>query len=168
MKQLVLVGMLTGALAGVGYAQETAPQAPPTTAQKKAPAGKRTARQGTGETAAAGSVLGTITLPKDVMANGQPLAKGSYQLRLSSDEVKPAPGTDPSSEKWVEVVQRGQAKGKEVASVMANSEIKGEGEDKQTAPPAGKPRVQLLKEKNYYRVWISMGGNSYLIHLPPA
>jgi hypothetical protein len=159
MKQLVLVGILTGALAGLGYAQGTAGQSP---------AGKRASKQATGEPAAAGQVLGTIVLPHEVKANDQPLAKGSYQVRLSSEELKPAPGTTPGSERWVEFVQGGQVKGREVASVMPNSEISKMGEDKQPAPPPGKPRIQLLKEKNYSRVWINKGGNSYLIHLPPA
>jgi hypothetical protein len=168
MRQLVFVGILTGALAGLGYAQAAAQQSPPTTGQKKAaPAGKA-ALKAPGQTASAAGVLDTITLPAPVTANGQPLSKGTYQLRLSDEEVKPAPGTAPGSERWVEFVQRGQVKGREVASVMPNSEISKMGEDKQPAPPPGKPRVQLLKEKQYYRVWISKGGNSYLIHLPPA
>ena len=169
MKQLVLVGILTGALAGLGYAQGTVQQAPPTTGQKKpAPAGKHVAKQGAGETAAAGQVLGTVTIPANVKANDQPLAKGTYQVRLSSDEVTPASGTDPNSERWVEFVQGGKVKGKEIASVMPNSEVQKLGEDKQAPPAPGKPKVQLLKEKQYYRVWLSKGGNSYLIHLPPA
>ncbi len=166
MKHLVLVGILTGALVGVGYAQGTAQQSPPTGEKKTAPAAKRAVKPATGQ--AAGEVLGPITLPKDVKANDQPLSKGTYQLRLSNDEVKPAPGTDPNSEKWVEFVQRGQVKGRELASIMPNSEVQKLGEDKQAPPPAGRARVQLLKEKQYYRVWISKGGNSYLIHLPTA
>ena len=169
MKQLVLVGILTGALAGLGYAQGTVQQAPPTTGQKKpAPAGKVARKQAAGETAAAGQVLGTVTIPADVKANNEPLKKGTYQVRLSGDEVKPAPGADPNSERWVEFVQAGKVKGKEVASVIPNSEVQQVGEDKQAAPPPGKPKVQLLREKSYWRVWLSKGGNSYLIHLPPA
>jgi hypothetical protein len=164
MKQLVLVGILTGALAGLGYAREIPQQTPPTTGQK-APAASRAAasRQAGGE-----AVLGTITLPRDVMANGEKLTKGTYVVRLSSEEVKPAPGTSADSEHWVEFAQHGQAKGKELASVIPNAEVAKLGEDKQAAPSPGQPRVQMLKEKNYYRVWISKGGNSYLIHLPPA
>ncbi len=165
MKQLVLVGILTGALAGLGYAQGTAQQAPPTTGQKKA---ARPAKPAAAETPAAGQILGTVTIPANVKANNEPLAKGTYQVRLSNDEVKPAPGTDPNSEKWVEFVQRGEVKGKEIASVIPNSEVQQLGEDKQAPPPPGKPKVQLLKEKQYYRVWISKGGNSYLVHLPPG
>jgi hypothetical protein len=102
------------------------------------------------------------------MANNEKLSKGTYVVRLSSEEVKPAPGTSADSERWVEFVQHGQAKGKELASVIPNAEVTNLAEDKQAPPPPGKPRVQLLKEENYYRVWISKGGNSYLIHLPPA
>ncbi len=167
MKQLVLVGILSGALIGIGYAQGTGQQSPPTTGQTQtAPAGKKAA----GRTAQAGSsdVLGTVTIPANVTANGQPLPKGTYQVRLSNEEVKPATGASPDSERWVEVVQRGQVKGKEVASVFSNSEKPQITEDKQAAPPPGRARVQLLKEKHYYRVWLNKGGNSYLIHLPPA
>ncbi len=163
MKHLVLVGILTGALAGLGYAQDAPKQAPPK-AEKKAAQKSATARA-----SAAGDVLGTITLPKDVKANGETLPKGTYQVRLSSDEVKPAPGTDPNSEKWVEFAQGGKVKGREVASVVPNSEMKDlMTEDKQAPPPPGKPKVQFLKEHHYYRVWLSKGGTSYLIHLPPA
>ncbi len=166
MKQLVLVGILAGALAGVGYAQGTAQQTPPTTGQtgKKATAPRATkpaAEQ------AGGEVLGTITLKQAVKANDQPLPAGTYQVRLSNEEVKPAAGASPQSERWVEFVQRGQVKGKEIASVMPNSEVQKVGEDKQAPPPPGKPKVQLLKEKQYVRVWLNKGGNSYLIHLPP-
>ncbi len=164
MKQLVLVGILTGALAGLGYAQGTAQQSPPTTGQKAPAAAKKApgrAAQATGNT------LGTVTLPANVTANGEPLAKGTYQVRLSDEEVKPAAGTAPDSEKWVEFVQRGQVKGKELASVFPNSDTPKISEDKQAPPPVGKAKVQLLKEKHYYRVWINKGGNSYLIHLPP-
>ncbi len=169
MKQFVLVAVLTGALAGLGYAQ-AAPQQEPAT--KQAPTGKKatkapaTRTQAGGE-AAAGQVLATVMIPANVKANDQPLAKGTYQVRLSSDEVKPAPGTDPNSEKWVEFVQHGQVKGKEVASVVPNRDVAQIAEDKQSPPPVGKPKVQFLKEHKYYRVWINKGGNSYLVHLPP-
>jgi len=170
MRQLVLAGILTGALAGLGFAQGAAQQAPPTTGQKKPAATAKVAkRQAAGETAAAAQILGTVTLPADVRANNETLKKGTYQVRLSNEEVKlPAPGTDPNAERWVEFVQAGKVKGKEIASVMPNADVKELGEDKQAPPAPGKPKVQLLKEKQYYRVWISKGGNSYLIHLPPA
>ncbi len=162
MKQLVLVGILAGALAGVGYAQGTTGQ---TEATKKAPAKK--SAPASQKAAAGGEVLGTIHLTRAVKANDQPLPAGTYQVRLSDEELQPAAGTAPGSERWVEFVQGGKVKGKEIASVVPNSEVQQIAEDKKAAPPPGKPRVEMLKQEKYVRVWISKGGNSYLIHLPP-
>ncbi len=162
MKQLVLVGILAGALTGVAWAQAATGQSQPA---------KKTTAKRTGapeQAAAGGQLLGTIHLTRAVKANDQPLPAGTYQVRLSDEEVKPAAGTAPGSERWVEFVQGGQVKGKEIASVVPNSEVQQIAEDKKAPPPAGKPRVEMLKQEKYVRVWISKGGNSYLIHLPPA
>ena len=39
----------------------------------------------------AGTSLGSVTLNKKVMADGQPLAPGTYQVRLTGDIPKPVP-----------------------------------------------------------------------------
>ena len=36
--------------------------------------------------------LGSVTLKKGVMADGKPLAAGTYVVRLTTDEAKPATG----------------------------------------------------------------------------
>jgi hypothetical protein len=164
MKQAVLVGILAGALAGSGYAQGTAQQSAPTTGQTST-AARRAAKPA--EAQAAGEVLGTIRLARPVKANDQPLAAGTYQVRLSSDEVKPAAGASAQSERWVEFVQRGEVKGREIASVVPNSEVPQIAEDRQAPPAPGQAKVQMLKDEKYVRVWLNKGGNSYLIHLPP-
>ena len=46
------------------------------------------AAQGAAKAAASNS-LGTITLSSRVMADGKPLAAGTYQVRLTGDEPKP-------------------------------------------------------------------------------
>ncbi|MGE5359606.1 MAG: hypothetical protein ACM3NQ_11360 [Bacteroidales bacterium] len=156
MKHLVVIGILVGALAATGYAQQTAQKA--AAPSKQAAAGQK----------ASGDLLGTVRLPRAVKANDQPLPAGTYQVRLGSEEVKPATGASPQSERWVEFVQGGQVKGREVASVVPNAEVRQIAEDKQAPPAAGQARVQLLKGEKYLRVWLNKGGNSYLIHLPPA
>lgn len=164
MKRLFLTGILTAALAGMAYAQAPAEQsAKPATTAAKAGA---TSAQG-GSKAAAGNNLASIRLPKRVTANGQPLAAGNYQVRLTDETAKPVAGETPESERWVEFVQGGTVKGKELASVIPDAEIS------QVAEGPGKParnghRVDLLKTQKYWRVWINKGGNNYLIHLPPA
>ena len=110
------------------------------------------------------AVLGTIQLGRSLMANGQRLAPGSYQVRLSTDAVTPAAGQQ--DEAWVEFVRGGKVAGRELASVVSDADIKSVA--KGARPPAGQARVEMLKEGQYWRVWLHRGANNYLIHLPPA
>jgi hypothetical protein len=175
MKQLVLVGALAGALAaGSAYAQ-----APDTSKAK--PAQKTAADKGAGhtapkaqpETAAAPNAptgemaLGSVHLPKGVKADGKPLSAGTYQVRLTSQQATPdAKGETGPLERWVEFLQKGQVKGREVVSIVPQSEI---AQVQKDAPPhANSSKVEMLKGGDYFRVWINKGGNHYLIHLPPA
>jgi hypothetical protein len=111
--------------------------------------------------------LGTITLTRKVLADGQPLAAGTYMVRLTDDEPKAAVGESTGAERWVEFVQAGKVKGREVASVVSDTDIS------QIAEGTGKPakgghRVTMLKGNDFVRVWINRAGYNYLIHMPPA
>ncbi len=158
MKQLVLVGALVGALgAGAAWAQT-----PSSTGQTGATA---TSGQKAGSSKAAGNNLGTVNLTHRVLANGQPLAPGTYTVRLTDDEPKPATGESPNAERGVEFVQGGKVAGKEVASVIGADEI---GKiAKGPRPKANGSRVDVLKGGDYVRVWINKGGQNYLINMPP-
>ena len=57
---------------------------------------------------AAGASLGTVNLPTRVLANGQPLAAGEYQLRLTGDSPPPVTGLSPDGARFVEFLQRRQ------------------------------------------------------------
>jgi hypothetical protein len=138
MKQLVLVGALVGALAGSASAQKSD----------------------------AGNNLGTVTLNKKVLADGKPLAAGTYQVRLSSESPKPAIGESPDSEKYVEFVRGGKVVGREVATVVSSADI---GKIAKGPRPKGNgSRVDTLKGGDYVRVWIAKGGQNYLINMPPS
>jgi len=110
------------------------------------------------------TMLGTVQLGRSLIANGQRLAPGAYQVRLSTDTVTPVAGQQ--GEAWVEFVRGGKVAGRELASVISDSEIKGV--IKGSRLPAGETRVEMLKEGQYWRVWLHKGDNHYLIHLPPA
>ena len=141
MKRLVLVGTLMSALtAGAAFAQ-TAP-------------------------ASAGTSLGTVHLTKKLMADGKPLPAGTYQVRLTSDEPKPAVGQSPNSERYVEFVRGGKVVGREVATVVSAEDIGSIAEGRK--PKANSSIVQMLKGGDYWRVWINRGGNNYIINMPPA
>ena len=112
---------------------------------------------------AAGTVLGTVKLPKAVKANGEALPAGTYTVRLTNDSPKPAVGLTADAEKWVEFVQGGKVVGKEIASIVSAADIKAVAEMKPPAP--GTSRVDGLKGSEYLRVWINKGGTHYLVNL---
>ena len=112
---------------------------------------------------AAGTSLGTVKLPKAVKANGESLPAGTYTVRLTNDSPKPAVGLTADAEKWVEFVQGGAVKGRELASVVTDADAKKIA--KMATPSSGTTKVQTLKGNEYVRVWINRGGNHYLIHL---
>ena len=114
----------------------------------------------------AGASLGSVTFSKKVMADGKPLAAGTYQVRLTGDQPKPAVGESPDSEIYVEFLSGGKVVGREVATVVANADIGAVGKGMKVAP--GGSRVDMLKGNEYVRVWINRGGNNYLIHLPTS
>src|SRR4029078_809742 len=112
--------------------------------------------------------LGTVHLTKATTADGKPLPAGVYQVKLTAQEAKPdAKGASENIERWVEFVQKGTVKGREVVSIVPQNEVKNVVKD---APPAanGAPKVQMLKGNDYLRVWFNKGGNNYLIYLPAA
>ena len=152
--QRVLIGILAGALmASPAFAQHKVPnQQPNTDAAPTAPAGEL--------------VLGTVHLAKAMTADGKPLPAGTYQVRLTAQESKPdAKGQSETLERWVEFVQKGAVKGREVVTIVPQADVKNVVKD---APPhaGGMPKVQTLKGNDYVRVWFNKGGNHYLIYFP--
>jgi hypothetical protein len=154
-KQWVLVGMLTSLLSATSaMAQHQTPnQQPPRAEAPTAPTGDL--------------VLGTVTIPRPVTADGKPLPPGTYQVKLTANEAKPdAKGSSENLERWVEFSQRGSVKGREVVSIVPSAENKMVQKD--PPPASGGSKVQVLKGNEYVRVWINKAGNYYLVHLPAA
>jgi hypothetical protein len=109
------------------------------------------------------SSLGTVRLPRAVVADGKPLPAGTYTLRLSADPVTAVVGQSADSERWVEFLQAGQVKGRELASVVTGPDVAVVA--KRTPPTSGRPLVQMLRGADYLRVWVNSAGTQYLIHL---
>ena len=114
-----------------------------------------------------GTSLGSVTLGRNVMADGKPLAAGTYQVRLTTESPKPGAGQTPESERYVEFVRGGKVMGREAASIVPQADI-AQVADSKRQPAAGSSRVELLKGEDYLRVWINRGGVNYLIHLVAA
>jgi hypothetical protein len=174
MKHVVMMGALIAASAVAIAAQ--------TPANKPAPKAKAAVANGSeGHTvpktqpptapspaAPAGEIaLGSVHFAKGVKADGKPLAAGTYQVRLTAQSASPpAKGQSDGLERWVEFRQGGQVKGREVVTIVPQSEISQVQKD---APPhANASKVELLKGGDFLRVWINKGGNHYLLHMPTA
>lgn len=159
MNRMILVGVLVGAVAVTGFAQtkdkgtaqgHTVPKTQPATG----PAVTATTSEMT---------LGSVHIPKPVKADGKPLAAGTYQVRLTQQSPTPdAKGQSPSLERWVEFVKGGKVAGREVVTIIPQSEINQVQKD--TPPRANSSKVETLKGGDYVRLWINKGGNHYLVH----
>jgi hypothetical protein len=161
MKQWVIAGALAAAAALAGTAQAQTPAAQGAT---RAPKDQPTTASAANVPDTAAS-LGTVRIPRAVKADGKALSAGTYTVRLTADEAKPdANGTSSTLERWVEFVQKGDVKGREVVSIVPQDETKLVQKD--TPPRPGHAKVEMLKSGDYLRVWINKGGNYYLIHLP--
>lgn len=108
--------------------------------------------------------LGSVELPRRVMADGRTLASGTYDLRVTADSANPdAPGQLAVLERWVEFRQDDEVKGREVVSIVPESEI--DDVAKSAPPGSGTARVEMLKENEYLRVWVNQNNTHYFIHL---
>ena len=141
MKQLVLMGVLLGTATAPAMAQ-----APATNART-----------------ASASALGTVHLTKKVMADGKPLAAGTYQVRLASGDLKAAAGqgADTSALKQISpecVVQLDTADSKSLSaffkwvssSVSASSKSVNEGKKEVTGANV---LVAIFGEKDSHAVY---------------
>lgn len=117
----------------------------------------------TGVTAQSATTLGTVRLSRAVKADGKALPAGSYSLRVSAETVKTPVGQASDNVKWIEFVQGGDVKGRELASVVPSAEVKQV--VKGPGPASGAAKVELLKGGEYLRVWANRGGTHYLVHL---
>ena len=113
--------------------------------------------------ASAQALAQSVRIPSGVRANGQSLPAGVYTLRVSNDPVAPVVGQGPESARWVEFVQGGQVRGKELASVVAPADVKAVA--KRTPPAEGRGIVHVLRGADYIRVWVNSSGSQYLVHL---
>ncbi len=105
--------------------------------------------------------LGTVTITQPVLAGGQRLAPGTYEVRLTAETLEPLPGQSPGAERRVEFVANGAVVARDAAVVYEPEAVGTSGTDR-TA------RVQLLKGGEFLRVSATRDGRRYLIHLPVA
>jgi hypothetical protein len=105
-------------------------------------------------------------LPHAVVVNGQPLAAGAYDVRITNQFVAPAVGQSPARECWVEFMTAGTVVGREIASVISPEEIATI--VKEPAPASNAARVDVLRGDEYLRVWMNGTDAHYIVNLTIA
>jgi hypothetical protein len=158
MKNSLLAGVLVGVLGGI-VVPTGAVVSPENTLDQGV-----TAQAGvpTGDVA-----LGTVRISRPVLADGKPLAPGTYQIRVTAQRAMPeAAGQLPELNRWAEFLQGGNVKGREVLTIVPGNEVRQIA--KGPPPPPGAAKVEMLRGNEYLRIWIASGGTHYLIHLPLA
>jgi hypothetical protein len=124
------------------------------------------AAQPTPASAGATEVLATVRITHSVLANGQPLPVGTYELRLTNERPTPLVGQSPDAERWVEFVANGTVVARERAVVLRDDD----------RPPVGASsvrsrngtRIEMLKGGEFLRVSVKREGERYLVYLPVA
>jgi len=114
---------------------------------------------------AASVTLGTVRMTQPVLANGQPLPPGTYDVRLTDEFLPPNPGQSPDAEQVVEFVKDGMVVARGAAEVLPMSDAVGTSGN---APAASKLRVEKLKGDEFIRIATVRDGKRYLIYLPIA
>jgi hypothetical protein len=88
-------------------------------------------------------------------------------VKLTAQQAAPeAVGTTEALERWAEFSSGKEVKGREVVSIVPQSEIKLVVKD--TPPASGTSKVQVLRGNEYLRVWFNRAGTHYLVHFPLA
>jgi hypothetical protein len=110
------------------------------------------------------SVLGTVRITQPVMAGGQILEPGTYEMRLTGEHVDPLPGQSADAEQAVEFVKDGRVMARDVAEVMPGPT----GAVGTSGGASSHARVERLKADDFIRVSMNREGERYLIYLPMA
>jgi hypothetical protein len=110
------------------------------------------------------SVLATVRIAEPVLADGRPLAPGTYQVRLTDERPTPRPGQSADAQQWVEFVADGSVTAREVAEVIRDNDRPDIGASAERA--AEGVRLQILKGGDFLRISVKRQGIRYLIHLP--
>ena len=104
----------------------------------------------------------SVTLTQQVMADGKPLAPGTYELWITAESPTAGAGTT-KAQRVVEFAQNGKVVAREVAEVFGAGE-----RPVGTSGSTGnaRARVERLSGGEFVRISINDADGRYLIHLP--
>jgi hypothetical protein len=108
-------------------------------------------------------VMTTVNITQPVLAGGQPVAPGRYELIVTDESPERQSGQANESQRWVEFVRNGMVVARELAEVFPHAET-----PVGTSSASGAPRavVQKLKADDFVRVSVNASNARYLVYLP--
>jgi hypothetical protein len=108
-------------------------------------------------------VMTTVRIMQPVLAGGQPLAPGTYEL-IVTDESPATQHRQPNeSQRWVEFVRDGMVVAREIAEVFPHPETPVGTSSASDAPRAV---IQKLKADDFVRISVNAPNARYLVYLP--
>jgi hypothetical protein len=117
------------------------------------------AARASGQAGTDANVLARVRIPTAVLANGAPLAAGTYDVRLTPERPQPAS----EARQWVEFVAGGKVVGREIAQVLRDDALPAVGASSVRVPSG--TRVEMLKGGDFLRVSVKRDGERYLVYL---
>jgi hypothetical protein len=106
----------------------------------------------------------TVTITQSVMADGKPLAAGTYEIWITNERPDVGAGAPSEAQRVVEFAQNNQVVARTIAEVFPRRGGEAVGTSGNTG--AGRARVEMLKSGEFVRVSINDAAGRFLIHLP--
>ena len=107
-------------------------------------------------------VTARVRLTQPVLAGGQPLAPGTYELVVTEHATAAPSGEVNRTQRWVDFVQDGRIVAREIAEVVPE-EPRPVGT---SGGSDGRAVVQNLKSGDFVRIAVTGETARYLVHLP--
>jgi len=112
---------------------------------------------------APGRMHPTVTISKQVMADGKTLSPGTYEIYVTDERPNTGAGTT-DAQRVVEFAQNGQVVAKTIAEVFPRGAERAVGTSGTTG--GMRARAETLKGGEFVRVSFTDADGRYLIHLP--
>lgn len=106
----------------------------------------------------------TVQITQQVMADGKPLAPGTYQIWITDQSPDVNAGAPSANQRVVQFVQNDKVVATEIAEVFGRGEPQAVGTSGRADAP--RARVQMLRGGEFLRVSLNDADARYLIHLP--
>jgi hypothetical protein len=110
----------------------------------------------------AGRAHPTVQITQQILADGKPLAPGTYEIWVTDERPDVKAGVPSENQRVVQFVQNGQVVAREIAEVFPA----GERPVGTSGSMSARARVEMLRGGEFLRVSFNDPAGRFLIHLP--